>query len=374
MKNPKLFYTPLIFAIFQAFIPTVFAQILPPPPLIEEDKEIIKVESRLVIVPVSITDGNGNPITGLTSENFRIMENRRRQKITEVSAAEKVPMEIALLFDVSGSTDAMFKFEQQTAAKFLESVMRPEDRATIFTISDQPFLVQNRNIAFRSVETIRGLKRSRKQTAFFDTVIAAANYLHKNSPPKSRKVIITISDGEDNASNGIRIGYSRAYTFVEKQDSLTSDKQQLLLTKKRNQVRIREQDKTLRSLQNADAVFYSINPAGSSYRLNKISIKGQDNMERFAKETGGTAFLPNFSPIDLESQYQNSANIERNTKILKQIFRKLANELKAQYLVQYYSDSEYPAEKYVKLDVKINLNLPQGVKIRARQGYFVKSQ
>ena len=376
MNNQKPHYTFLVFTIIFSFVSSVFSQTLPPPPpLIEEDKGIIKVESRLVIVPVSVTDGNGNPVKGLTAENFRVKENARGQEIAEVSDAENVPLEIAVLFDISGSTDAMFKFEQATAAKFLESVMRPEDRATIFTIGAEPGLVQTRNIAYRSVQTIQHLQPSRMQTAFFDTVFAAANYLHKKSPPKSRKIIITISDGEDNASLGIRKGNSQAYFAVSKElNTLTSKRRQHLLQTKRNSVRVKEQNRTLKVLQNADTVFYSINPAGSSYKLNKMSIQGQDNMERFAKETGGVAFLPKFSPIDLKSQYESAANISKNTKILEKIFRQLANELQAQYLVQYYSDGEYSVDKFVKVEVKTNLNLPQGVRVRSRQGYFVKNQ
>jgi hypothetical protein len=97
-------------------------------------------------------------------------------------------------------------------------------------------------------------------------------------------------------------------------------------------------------------------------------------MQTFATETGGTAFIPQFLPIDLQSNYQNSANLKANTDTLEKIFTQLANELQAQYLVQYYSDGEYPDGQFIKLNVDVNLNLPQGVKVRARQGYFVKKQ
>ncbi len=56
--------------------------------------------------------------------------------------------------------------------------------------------------------------------------------------------------------------------------------------------------------------------------------------------------------------------------MLVTIFRQLANELRAQYLVQYYSESDFPNNKYVKLDV--GLTNPNQLRVRARQGYFVK--
>ncbi len=366
---------PFSFLFVLLSITTAFSQVpvSTPPPLAVEDKEIIKIESRLVMVPVSVTDGNGQPVKGLGIEHFNVKEDSRRQEVAEVSPADKVPLEIALLFDVSGSTDPMFKFEQETAAKFLREVMRPEDRATIFTIGERPVLLQNRNVSYRSVETIQSIKPTKQYTAFYDTVTAAAKYLRDNAPPKSRRIVIAITDGEDTNSSGIREGFSKVYRSIEnKMNSITSKQLRELLVKKRNEIRLREQGKTLKDLQNADTVFYSINPAGSSYKLNKISQFGQDNMQRFADETGGSAFLPSFLPIDLKSEFQSSANSRQNIRMLEKIFSQLANELQAQYLVQYYSDGEYPANKYVDLDVKVNLNLPQGLSVRARQGYFVK--
>jgi hypothetical protein len=139
----------------------------------------------------------------------------------------------------------------------------------------------------------------------------------------------------------------------------------------RNEASAREQNRVLQSLQNTDAVFYSINPAGSSYQLNKMSVFGQSNLQKFAEQTGGTAFLPKFLPINLKDNLQNSSNTKRNQETLTKIFRQLANELQAQYLVQYYSEAEFPTNRYVKLDV--GLNNPQKFRVRARQGYFVKN-
>ncbi len=346
-----------------------------PPPLVIESDDVIKVESRLVIVPVSVTDTLGQPVKGLGVEHFRISENRRPQDIIEVADAENVPLEIALLFDISGSTDAMFRFEQETAARFLQDVMRPQDRATIFTIGEAPVIVQSRNVMSLSISTIRSLNPAKGQTAFFDTVSAAANYLRENAPAKSRKVVITISDGEDNSSAGIIRGNAAAYQAVTAQlNRITNETRVAELAKHRNLARVSEQSKSLKKLQDADTVFYSINPAGSSFRLNKISVSGQENMERFANETGGSAFLPKFLPIDLKSEYESEYNLQLNTQTLTTIFSQLKNELQAQYLVQYYSDGEFPDGKFVDVDLGINLKLPQGLKIRSRKGYFVKNQ
>lgn len=362
-----------LFALILAFTISVFAQTQPqtqptPPPA--DDNDVIRVESRLIVVPVSVTDAGGKPVTGLKKEDFFVREENRAQEIAEISDAEKVPLEIALLFDVSASTDAMFQFQQETAIQFLRDVMRTDDRATIFTVGAGPILVQPRDTAEKSAVSIKTIQPTKQFTAFYDTISAAADYLQK-TPQGRRKVIIVISDGEDTNSSRVARAIQDGYKSLGKKfDTMDSKSLYQFTITKRNEAVQREQSRVLQVLQNADTVFYSINPAGSSYQLNKISQIGQATMQKFADETGGAAYLPKFLPIDLKDQYQNSSNTKANQETLTKIFQQLANELQAQYLVQYYSESDFPDGRYVKLDV--GLRNPQKHKIRARQGYFVK--
>lgn len=369
LKPPQIFPLLVLIAIFTF---TAFAQTPTPTPPIEDDNELIKVSSRLVVVPVSVTDINGQPILGLTAKDFFIAEENRPQEISQVSDAEKVPLEIAILFDVSASTDAMFQFEQETAAKFLQEVMRPEDHATIFTIGERPILIQPRDAAGKSAIAVKSIQPTKQFTAFYDTVRFAADYLEKNSPSGTRKVVVVISDGEDTNSEGIRNAINDGYRKLgTKIDTIDRKSLYQFTVSTRNEASVREQSRVLKSLQNADTVFYAINPAGNSYQLNKASQFGQSNLEKFALQTGGTAFLPKFQPIGLKDNLQNSYNSKKNQEILTTIFRQLANELRAQYLVQYYSESDFPDNRYVNL--KVGLNNSQNFKVRARQGYFVKN-
>ena len=362
----------LVLAIITFISVSAFAQTPTPTPKPVVDDDVIKVESRLVVVPVSVTDSLGQPVLGLRADDFRVLEENKRQEIAQISNAEKVPLEIALLFDVSASTDSMFQFELDTASQFLKEVMRPEDRATIFTIGERPIMVQARDSSDRSQISIRNIRSTKEFTAFYDSVNAAGNYLGKSAPQGTRKVIIAISDGEDTNSEGIRKGFSALDRAMSaKIDTMTPVERKNLFAQKRDEMRVKEQNNSLKVLQNADTVFYSINPAGSSYQLNQISVFGQSNLQRFADETGGTAFLPKFTQIDTKDKLQNSFNARRNQEILSKIFRQLANELQAQYLVQYYSEGDFPMNKYVKLNV--NLAAPTSNRVRARQGYFVKN-
>ncbi|MEK7854752.1 MAG: hypothetical protein AAB288_01575, partial [Acidobacteriota bacterium] len=110
----------LLAGILAVSFTTVVGQAPTPTPAVKDDDQVIKVNSRLVVVPVSVIDSYGNPVAGLKAENFRISEENKAQTIDSVATAESVPLEIALLFDVSASTDAMFKFQPETAAKFLQ--------------------------------------------------------------------------------------------------------------------------------------------------------------------------------------------------------------------------------------------------------------
>lgn len=364
---------PIAFAIIAfLFSAAAFGQTPTPTPKIEEEEGVVKIESRLIVVPVAITNATGEPVQGLTQQDFRLTEENRAQVIEAVATADAVPLEIALLFDVSASTDAMFRFQQETAAKFLQDVLRPNDRAAIFSIGQTPILVQGRESANTAITAVKSVSATKGATAFFDTVRYAAEYLGKNTPQGHRKVMIVISDGEDNFSLGVQ----RAHRKIESKvvdNRPDPDLKRLGTTIKQAQetAKMQERVSVVKALQDGDVVLYSINPAGSSYHLNSISQFGQENMEKFANDTGGSAFLPKFMPIDTPDYLANASGMKKNTEMLERIFRQLAAELRAQYLVQYYSDADYADGKFVRLQVDLN-NRPD-LKVRARQGYYVKN-
>ncbi len=361
--------TASFFSLFLFITLGVNAQTTSPTPPIQEEDKVVKVESRLVVVPVSVTTAAGDPVPGLKATDFSIAEENRPQVIDSLGTADNVPLEIAILFDVSASAGSMFKFQQETAAKFLQEVLRPEDRATIFTIGVKPILVQERETAERSQVGIRSITPTVQQTAFYDSVRAAAEHLGKNAPKGRRKVIVVISDGEDTNSDGVL----RAIWDAEKKiaSNVQGEELRTLRVRARDTAAVREKVRVLKALQDADTVFYSINPGGSSLQLNKISQFGQENMQKFADDTGGTAYLPKFLPVDTKDELANTSNMRKNTATLETIFKQLANELRAQYLIQYYSDSEFPNEKYVRLS--LGLKNPANYRVRARQGYYVKN-
>src|SRR4030095_14330102 len=138
-----------LLAIF-VFSVNIYAQALPaapppwkpkptptPKPPETEVLDVVRVTSNLIMVPVSVTDYQGQAIQGLKLEDFRLEEEGSVQQITELGDPEQVPLDIALLFDISSSVSqkGFFAFQQSAAAAFLKLVMKPVDRAAVFGIA-----------------------------------------------------------------------------------------------------------------------------------------------------------------------------------------------------------------------------------------------
>jgi Ca-activated chloride channel homolog len=317
-----------------------------------EDDEVVRVTSNLVVVPVSVTDADGEAVPGLKLGDFRLEEEGRSQELAAVGDADQVPLDIALVFDLSSSVTKNFEFEKQAAAGFLKEVLKPIDRAAVFSIAERPALLQPlaaADVASAKISTLQPAQVS-TGTAFYDTVRAAAKYLAANAPERNRRVILVVSDGEDNFSDEVRDATAAAAAKVD----AGADPKTLVakVSERTRGLHQRALQKLLREVQGADAVFYSINPSGPGLRLNVISQRAQDGMEQLASTTGGAAFVP--------------ARIES----LEQVFRQIAAELRAQYLLQYLSNNDAPQGKFLR--IKVNTPARPELRVRARQGYYKK--
>ncbi len=281
----------------------------------ENTGDTFRINSNLVAVPVSVTDANGEPMRSLSAEDFQLEEEGQPQQLQSLGEPGKTPLELALLFDVSGSVRERFEFEKLAATRFLKEVLKPADTVSVFSIGMEPKLVGERTSSLDKVAaSLNALEPTKEGTAFFDTVAKAARYLGEHAVPGARRVVVVISDGEDNHSETHRLA------------------------------------DTQRELQRTDTLFYAINPSGPSIRLNRISMRGHNGMSTLAAETGGGAFLP-----------------DRDDE-LEKVFRQIAAELQAQYLLGYYSTNETNDGKFRR--IKIQLPKRPDLRIRARQGYY----
>ena len=108
--------------------------------MVDED-EVVRVDSNLVIIPASVVDERGRAITDLKVEDFELKVDGEVKPIGELTRAE-TPVHVALLFDNSASLSAAREFEKQAAVRFFQSVVRPIDRAAVYSISTVPTLAQ----------------------------------------------------------------------------------------------------------------------------------------------------------------------------------------------------------------------------------------
>ena len=357
-----------VLAIFLS-IPTVLGQQtikdLPPPPPPWKAKptptpkpvepevisDVIKTATNLVMVPVSVTDQTGQAVQGLTKADFRLLEEGKQQEISGIGDPEQVPLAIALLFDVSSSTSqkGFFVSQQNAAATFLKLVMKPTDRAAIFTITDKPKMIQPLASAETSAAKMLMIPAATTPvpTAFYDTVSAAAKYLMTSAPSNFRRVIVVLSDGDDNFSERIQqMSIADANATLS---GKTLPASRLAIQQRNHQLAVADVQK---DVQQADVIFYAVNPGGPSIKLNQIAMRAERGMEAIAETTGGTAFVPD------------------SDKDLERVFRQVAAELRGQYLLQYYGNSDAPAGVFRKIQVGVPAR--NDVRVRARQGYYPK--
>jgi Ca-activated chloride channel homolog len=274
----------------------------------------IRVSTSLVLVPVSVTDAAGHPVRDLQLDDFSALENGSPVMIEHLGEPGQTRLEMVLVFDVTGSTRPRFDFEQQAATSFLKALFRAKDAVSILCITSKPQILLPRSESL--ITALEGLDQLQPQstaTAFFDSIIAAAGLFRGPSDPETRRVVVALSDGEDNMSH-----------------AKLAD--------------------ALREVQQVDSIFYSINPSVPSFRLNGQSVVGQRGMEALAQQTGGAAFVA--------EKLQDLGNI----------YGRIAAELQAQYLLSYYSPDPRMDGSFRTISVSIPKH-PE-LRVRSRQGYY----
>ncbi len=287
------------------------------PPRTETDAAdcTYRIQSGLVLVPVSVSDPLGTPVRDLSVHDFVVEENGKVQTLSGMAEPGRSSLDLILLFDISGSMTHQFRFAQAAAAAFLRRVALPSDTLSLGTIGPEPHvdLLSSGDIE-AVLEALGRLTPTRGATAFYDSIVSAATAAASKTRPGVRRVELVLSDGEDNNST------------------------------------VNALADAARALQQADCIFYAINPSGRTALLNRISTRGQRAMENLAAQTGGTAFMP------------------ENFEELPAIFNRIAAELQSQYLLEYYPADAESSRDFRSIVVRIPSR--PDLRIRARQGYF----
>ncbi len=159
-------------------------------------KANIRIDTTLVLIPVTVTDPMGRFVTGLDKENFKITEDKIDQEITQFSS-EDAPLSVGVKPDTSGSMGDKLAKSRQAVAQFMRTA-NPQDEFFLIQFNDRPELMVPFTPATEEIQNRLTFVQSKGRTALLDGVYMAMNQMKKGRNP--RKAILIISDGGDNSS------------------------------------------------------------------------------------------------------------------------------------------------------------------------------
>jgi len=305
----KLWGLPLAAGALVALLAAPQNPVPPAPP--EEPGERISVDVNRVNMLFTVMDRKGRFVTDLQKEDFELIENKRPQIIQEFNAETDLPLRLGILIDTSNSIRDRFKFEQEAASQFVQSVMRSHlDLGMVISFDSTAQLISDLTGDPGVLEAaVRGLHPG-GGTALYDAIYFACRDKLALDQPKSkfRRAIVILSDGEDNQSHFTR-------------------------------------DQALEMAQRADTVVYTI-----STNTTRSDLDGDKVLKYFAEKTGGRAYFP-FRVEDLEQSFEN-----------------IHNELSHQYIILYRPEPLKTDGLYHTFELRVKGR--KELLVRVRPGYY----
>jgi Ca-activated chloride channel homolog len=310
----------------------------PPPPDSQQpapgQTRIVQVVN-LVDVLFTVLDRRNKLVPSLEKDNFKITDDKSQQTIRYFSKQTDLPLRIGLLMDTSNSIRDRLKFEQDAATSFLYSVLRHnKDQAFVMTFDDEPNVLQSFTDDAGRLRDEIIKTRAGGGTAVFDAIYAACEkeLSHPPRPPGDqpdvvRRVMIVISDGDDNLSTHTRaeaIEMAQRYSVVIYTISTSTQWIQLSQT----------------------------NPDKLADRKTHLT-EGDKILQDLAEETGGRAFYP-YHVDDLDQSFQD-----------------IGDELRNQYSIAYIPTNATLDGRYHR--IKIEVPDHKGYQVRARRGYYARA-
>jgi VWFA-related protein len=276
----------------------------------------LRIDTNLVLVPVSVCDPTNRPVTGLEREHFKVFDDHVEQTLTHF-AMDDEPVAVGLVFDISGSMGSKLRLARLSASQFFKTA-NPEDEFFLVEFNDTPRLVVPLTRDYEEIQNQLTFAQSKGRTALLDAIVLSMHELKKSA--KKRKALLIISDGGDNSSR---------YTEGEV----------------RNMIR------------EGDVLIYAVGvfePYGSRGRTAE-EASGPGLLNDVAEQTGGRHF-----PADINE--------------LPDIAAKIGIELRNRYVLGYSPSDQQRDGRYHKVEVKVVP--PRGLpKLNAhwRTGYFAPS-
>ena len=311
----------------KSFLFTFAAVLLAAAPLQAQQQQtdgapVIRVDTRLVNVPVNVVDARSVAVSGLSQEDFTVREDGRTQRIAIFEREASTPLSIVMAVDTSGSVYTQFKTERDAAKRFAEEILRPEDEMDLIAFSyESSEMVPFTNDPRRIDDGIRRLVKG-DDTALYDAVYVASQRLTEAKPDATRRrVLVLISDGGDNTTKR-EIGYAKA----------------------------------IAEAQRAGAAIYPIIIVPILADAGR-NTGGEHALIQMAEDTGGKYFYV----TDRDS--------------LKAAFAHLSDDLRKQYLLGYYAPKRGTDTSFRRIDVQLkDPAKSSSMALRSRTGYYADAR
>ena len=304
------------------------------------DDEVLRVETNLVDVIFNALDQNHRFVTTLKQSDIQIYEDNAPQNVSTFERETDLPLSLALLLDTSESQREVLKDEKTTALEFLSAIIQPQkDRVAVVSFTGQATLEQDltddltnareaiNRVKFElSPDTIArqeaGLPPLSPEqdpsgyTSVWDAVWVTVDEVLAHTPPRARRAIILLSDGDDTSSR------------IKKQEAID-------LAFKNN------------------VVIYSIGIRDENFPHGKLDAGA---LRKVSERTGGRAFFPH------------------DEAELRAAFAEIQQELRSQYLIAYSPANKARDGSFRRLRIEIvNPTLrKQKLLLTYRQGYFAR--
>lgn len=287
-----------------------------------------EIDVREVELFANVFDRRKRPVNDLGVENFAVMENGRPQQIQKVERVEDLPVHVSLLIDSSSSMADEMTLSIDSAERFFETVLTPEDQAAVITFNHRTRLAVpfTRDLAWLSdgVSTLS----ADGGTALWDSIISSLHYF---GGLEGKRALVLLSDGDDQHS---RFKFDDTRDFAQRAGvavyAISLD------------VGWEVPDNDMPGL--------SVTGTAHVSETHAWELKNRHHrrrLERLAKETGGLFFHIS------------------STKTLDKAFRAIEEDMRAQYLITYQSSTEGDGFRSVELETE-----PRKLKVRTIGGYY----
>ena len=314
------------------------------------EKDVIKLEARLVNLNVRAIDRAGQPLPDLTKADFEIYEDGARQDIFSFEPVNS-PINVVLLLDLSGSTKDKRKIMARAAKKFIDSLGQ-DDLIAIAAFTRDYVMVsdftKDHNLLKSRVDKIDKIQGG---TAFYDAMWKTLDLLRRVE--ESRRAIVVLTDGADNSISG---RFSTEHTFDELLSRVMEEEATIYpiyfspdlpisIDSKGNVVVVTGKNKDQK---------VKVNEAISERLREKIArphIIARAQLEALAEETAGMVFEAK-DEDDLEGVYE-----------------RVAAELHLLYSLSYSPKNTGSDGAFRKIKVEVNRD---GSVAKTRRGYYAR--